>query len=234
MANGSWTDHGPLPIPQNADWNEIDPNLLIDPSGSLHLSYGSYWDDIYQVPFTDPLTVGDTSAPAHLAYNSTNDAVEGSFQFWWTLSGTTYYYLFFSSGACCNAADSLAPPGEEYKVMVCRSSSPSGPFVDSSGADCATANGGTPVLESHGANVYAPGGQGVWQTTDGDLVLYYHYGELFTSKACCCSYFPPSSYFGSLTSWIVDPTVGYDIGDFKFGWNYMAFNDDGWPYLTTQ
>ena len=29
----------------------------------------------------------------------------------------------------------------------------------------------------------------------------------------------------------VDPRIGYAEKDFQFGWNYMAFNDAGWPLL---
>jgi hypothetical protein len=44
--------------------------------------------------------------------------------------------------------------------MVCGATSASGPFFDRSGENCATQNGGTLVLGSHG-DVYAPGGEGV-------------------------------------------------------------------------
>ncbi|OCK96333.1 glycoside hydrolase family 43 protein [Cenococcum geophilum 1.58] len=60
--------------------------------------------------------------------------------------------------------------------MVCRSSSPTGPFSDQTGDNCLTGNGGTLVLGSHGSNVYAPGGQGVLYDLDmGRSVIYYHY-----------------------------------------------------------
>jgi arabinan endo-1,5-alpha-L-arabinosidase len=102
----------------------------------------------------------------HLEQNTTArpdnlpvDPNEGSYQFWWNVDGTDYYYLFFSSGTCCNEPPDLVPQGEEYHVMVCRSTEPTGGFVDQEGNDCLTDNGGTLVLASHD-DVYAPGGQG--------------------------------------------------------------------------
>lgn len=47
--------------------------------------------------------------------------------------------------------------GAEYKIMMCRSTSATGGFVDKSGVSC-TANGGTVLLASHGTT-YGPGGQ---------------------------------------------------------------------------
>ena len=192
MDSGSWTDHGSLGIPQSSDYNLIDPNLLIAPDGSYHLSFGSFWNDIYQIPMLDPSEISNDTAPYNIAYNATNTlhSVEGSFQFWWPTDGTDYYYLFFSSGACCNTPPDLPPPGEEYKIMVCRSTSPTGGFVDKDGIDCLTESGGTLVLGSHD-DVYAPGGQGVNYDYDLGLVIYYHYGMFFVSSS---SSPPPLAY----------------------------------------
>ena len=193
MDVGSWTDHGSIGIPANTDpnglnYNKIDPNLLLTDNGqSLLMSFGSYWKDIYQIPMSNPpLAIAGNAVPTQLEFNNTTrppnagpaGPQEGSYQFWWNVGGTDYYYLFFSSGACCNSADQLAPPGEEYKVMVCRSTEPSNGFVGPDGTSCLN-NGGALVLGSHD-NVYAPGGQGVfYDDTVGSPVLYYHYGKSF-------------------------------------------------------
>jgi hypothetical protein len=52
----------------------------------------------------------------------------------------------------------------------CRSKTPTGNFKDKEGKDCATQNGGTLVLGSHG-DVYAPGGQGVFWDPEQDVSL---------------------------------------------------------------
>lgn len=166
MEVGSWTDHGSIGVPNNSDYNKIDPNLFQhDPSSPFLLSFGSFWDDIYQIPMANPPLQVDGDV-LHLEQNTTArpdnlplGPSEGSYQFWWNVGGTDYYYLFFSSGSCCNVPPDLAPQGEEYKVMVCRSTQPSGGFTDKDGNDCLD-NGGTLVLGSHD-DVYAPGGQGM-------------------------------------------------------------------------
>lgn len=195
MSVGSWTYRGLMDIPKNSAYNRIDPNLLVTPGQELFLSFGSYWDDIFQVSLQNATTV--TSAlPVHLAKNTTNfpqpfpvgqDPTEGSFQFAWTPfnNGTTFYYLFTSSGACCNFDTKPAPvpAGDEYKIMVCRSDGPSGPFYDKNGTSCLD-NGGTLVLGSHG-DVYAPGGQGVLHDdSQNKNILYYHYRELAHILRC--------------------------------------------------
>ena len=207
MEPGSWTDHGSIGIPADARYNKIDPNLFqYGPDAPFYMAFGSYWDNIFQVGMeTPPLQIeGEIT---HLEQNFTarpNDLPvgpqEGAYQFWYEVDGQDSYYLFFSSGSCCNEADDLAPPGEEYKVMVCRSDNPTGGFVDRDGVDCLN-SGGTLVLASHG-DVYAPGGQGVMYDAGVDsVVMYYHY---------------------------VKPSVGYEYGDFFFGYNKLDFSS-GWP-----
>lgn len=185
MSAGSWKDHGNLSITESADYNLIDANLLIIPSNpnpTYYLSFGSFWKDIFQVPMSDPLTV--SGSPYEIEYNQTHgiplgdDPSEGSYQFIWPTAGKSYYYLFFSSGNCCTPGYKI-PPGNEYKIMVCRADAPTGPFVDQIGRDCKSQNGGTEALGSHG-NVYAPGGQGVIydESVDGgSVVLYYHFSK---------------------------------------------------------
>ncbi|KAL9077847.1 MAG: hypothetical protein Q9157_003224 [Trypethelium eluteriae] len=130
---GSWTDHGavissPGSTSPYTITNAIDPNLIVTPSGSAYLNWGSFWADIWQVPL--------------------------------------------QSG--------LATPGSAYKIIVGRSTSVTGPFLDQSGKDMAQ-GGGTTIMGSNG-NVYAPGGQGVVTAADGTDILYYHYCE----STCIC------------------------------------------------
>ncbi|KAK5572326.1 hypothetical protein LTR43_002058 [Exophiala xenobiotica] len=214
---GTWTDQGSLGLPKSSSYNLIDPNLFREsPSAPFFMSFGSAWHGIYQTQLSSP-PVSESDAMGNsidnIVYNSTQPVngsgpaiVEGSFQFWWPQGETKYYYLFFSSGACCNLPDSLAAPGDEYKVMVCRATSPSGPFSDQDGKSCLNGNGGTLVLGSHGDNVYAPGGQGVIVDEDtGRIALYYHY---------------------------VNPQIGYEFNDFQFGFNYFDLSS-GWPVVVT-
>lgn len=210
---GSWTDHGSIGIPLDQRYNRIDPNLLhgVDKDSPPLMAFGSFHDGIFQYPMEDPpLRIVEGSRYSHLEQNRTRGNMEGPYQFRWSPSTTnqsqsnTYHYLFFSSGACCNAPDKLEPPGEEYRINVCRSSSPSGDFKDREGRDCVNENGGTLVYASHG-DVYAPGGQGVlYDEGQESVVLYYHY---------------------------VRPSVGYEYEKFFFGWNKLEWDGEGWPVV---
>jgi len=210
---GSWTDHGSLGLPLSDSYNLIDPNLFQEtPSSPLYLSFGSGWKGIFQTTASTPPLTSSSSSSVNLAYNSTvppgqdyTSVTEGSYQFWWQNGSEKWYYLFYSSGACCNVPPNLAKEGDEYKMMVCRSASQSGPFVDKAGRNCLTENGGTLILASHG-DVYAPGGQGVlFDPTVGRPVIYYHY---------------------------VKPSLGYNADKFQFGFNYLDFSS-GWPVIVT-
>ncbi|KAF2647956.1 glycoside hydrolase family 43 protein [Lophiostoma macrostomum CBS 122681] len=210
---GNWTDHGSVGLPKSSDYNLIDANIFRESeSAPIIFNFGSAWGDIYQTTLDDDGGSWSGDDIEQKIFNSTyppdqdyRAISEGSFEFWWPLNGTNYYYLFFSSGACCQTADDLKAPGEEYKIMVCRSTSATGPFVDQAGKDCLTENGGTLVLGSHGEHVYAPGGQGVYHDPDSDRVaLYYHYA---------------------------DPTIGYAYEQFQFGFNYIDLSS-GWPVVT--
>lgn len=72
--------------------------------------------------------------------------------------------------------------------------------VDREGRSCLSDNGGSTLLASHG-NVYAPGGQGVFEDNSKGFILYYHYA---------------------------DPTIGLTTADYQFGWNVLSWAD-GWP-----
>lgn len=216
-AVGSWTDHGSVGVPRSDAYNRIDGNFFVECSSCTpYFQFGSAWDGIYQTTLKTPDALAwSETAPRRLAYNSSYPAkaqsypsiVEGSFMFWWTVQGTKYYYLFFSSGACCNAANALAAPGDEYKIMVCRATAVEGPFKDAAGRDCVSGNGGTLVLGSHG-KVYAPGGQGVLHDPGVDrVVLYYHYGE------CCAA----ETWKDELTLQQSIPVLGINLPTFSLG-----------------
>ncbi|MCJ1370831.1 hypothetical protein MMC20_002044 [Loxospora ochrophaea] len=151
---GTWTDLGATGVQSSlgSAYNAIDPNL-IQVGTSSYLTFGSFWDDIYQVKMSSNAETSSGSA-YNLEYNSTGThPSEGSYMF----AYDNYYYLFWSSGICCNYNTAKPATGSEYKIMVCRSSSPTGSFVDKNGNAC-TSGGGTVVLASHDY-VYGPGGQ---------------------------------------------------------------------------
>jgi arabinan endo-1,5-alpha-L-arabinosidase len=171
---GSWTDRGKV---IDTDWNDgvnynaIDPNLLVDASGRWWLTFGSYWDGIYQVeldPATGKVKAGAT--PANVARRpGSNTAIEGPSMF----RHGGWYYLFASFDSCCPALVNPSPP--TYHIMVGRSTSPNGPFLDRNGTDMRS-GGGTLVLGTHDW-VVGPGGQSVVHdpSDDHDLLVYHYY-----------------------------------------------------------
>lgn len=219
---GSWTDHGAIDIPRDSRWNLIDSNLFqYGPDEPVFFTFGSSWDAIFQTQLTPGsgfTEQPDGVSPSQIIFNGTipeggnvPSITEGAYLFWWPHEGVDYHYMFFSSGACCYRAfnggeGEFAAPGDEYKVMVCRSESATGPFVDKDGRDCLSEDGGSLVLGSHD-DIYAPGGQGVFHDANSDrVVMYYHYVDM------------------SL------PT-GYLYEEFRFGFNYLDFSS-GWPVVS--
>nr|POF01323.1 arabinan endo-1,5-alpha-l-arabinosidase a [Quercus suber] len=199
MDDGKWTDHGSTGISSTTGdrYNAIDPNLLVV-SGTPYLTFGSFWGDIYQTTLATNFVRTTGVAPYEIELNSTSpQPSEGAFVYPYG----SYYYLFFSSGSCCGYDTSRPSPGNEYKIMVCRSSKVNSGYVDKSGRSCLS-SGGTQVLGSHGT-VYGPGGQGVYDDPKLGPVLYYHY---------------------------VDTTVGYADADKRLGINTIDFSS-GWPVV---
>ncbi|KAA8566680.1 hypothetical protein MFRU_044g00170 [Monilinia fructicola] len=198
MEVGSWTDLGATGIASSTgkDYNAIDPNLIKVGNNYL-LNFGSFWNDIYQVKLASTPTKGGGAGAYNLAFNSSGThSLEGSYMFYY--SG--YYYLLFSSGICCGYDTSKPAQGAEYKIVMCRSIAATGGFVDKNGKACKD-SGGSTLLASHG-NVYGPGGQGVYLSSNGPI-LYYHYAN---------------------------PSVGLGDGSYLFGYNYLTFSN-GWPVV---
>ncbi|KAH8431434.1 arabinan endo-1,5-alpha-L-arabinosidase [Aspergillus melleus] len=196
MEVGSWTDHGTTGLSSTPEkpYNAIDANW-VKIADTSYMNWGSYWHNLYQAPMESPLKLG-SQEPTNIAYNATGTHnIEATFIF----QHGDYYYLTWSAGKAAGYETNLPAPGNEYRVVVCRSESGTGGFVDKNGKSCLE-SGGTTLLESHG-NVYGPGGQGIVNDKDLGLVLYYHYA---------------------------DKTIGLAKEKYQFGWNQLQWAD-GWP-----
>ncbi|ETM38013.1 hypothetical protein L914_15566 [Phytophthora nicotianae] len=191
---GTWEDAGSTGVTSDSKkpYNAIDPNLVaVD--GGYYLTFGSYWQGIYQTHMRDP-PVLSSSTPAQIGFTSNFEVLEGPFIF----HHSDFYYLFMSKGKCCGYDKSKPAAGKEYRILVCRSSKATGGFVDKEGVDCAK-DGGTVVLESHD-NVYGPGGQGVYDDPKHGPILYYHYVDTTVGYADG------------------DKRFGWNTMDFSSGW----------------
>ncbi|KAH7101579.1 secreted arabinase [Auriculariales sp. MPI-PUGE-AT-0066] len=165
-APGSWTNQGLVISSANGSaYNAIDPSLLVD-NGKWYLSWGSFWTGIYFTSAVNPSTGKLTSTTSsNIAARPGNTAIEGNSIF----KSGSYYYLFTSWDKCCSGTSST------YNIRVGRSTSVSGPYVDVNGV-ALTSGGGTLVLGSHGS-ITGPGGQDVYQDSDGPILVYHYYNS---------------------------------------------------------
>lgn len=165
-APGSWSDQGIVYTSNSsADYNAIDPALVVDSSGHWWLSLGSFWTGIKLIQI-DPTTgkqLASNTTRYSIAQRTPNTAIEASYIY----PHGGYYYLFASFDTCCNGASST------YHIIVGRATSVTGPYTDRGGLSL-TQGGGTILLSTHG-NIAGPGGQTVMHDTDGDLLVYHYY-----------------------------------------------------------
>jgi arabinan endo-1,5-alpha-L-arabinosidase len=167
--SGSWTDRGLVIDSSSAvDYNAIDPNLVVDAQGGRWLTFGSFWTGIKQVrldPATGRRSTSDSAVRAVAQRPAPPDAIEAPFVY----QHGGFYHLFVSFDLCCRGAQST------YRIMVGRSASVTGPYVDRGGT-ALTAGGGTQILAGHGS-VHGPGGQSVITDSDGAVLVYHYYAD---------------------------------------------------------
>ncbi len=122
-----WIDEGlVIELQRSYNYNCIDPNLAIDADGKAWLAFGSFWSGIKMVRIdieTGKPSIEDTTVYSLAQRPMPPDAIEAPF----IVRKGDYYYLFVSFDACCRGADST------YRVMVGRSESITGPYVDRDG-----------------------------------------------------------------------------------------------------
>jgi arabinan endo-1,5-alpha-L-arabinosidase len=168
-ASGSWTDRGLVIESSSAvDYNAIDPNLIIDAQNQWWLTFGSFWTGIKAIrldPATGKRSTSDTAVRPLSQRLTASGSVEAPFVF----RHNSMYYLFVSFDFCCQGAAST------YRVMVGRSASITGPYVDRAGV-AMTSGGGTEILAAHGS-IHGPGHQAVITDVDGDILVYHYYAD---------------------------------------------------------
>ena len=171
-----WTDHGCLVASRERrdPWNAIDPAFIVDDEGLPWLTWGSFWDGIQMVRLDSTMHIPAGAQPKTIARrvalrdtlraepNPTSkyagrNAIEAPFLF----RHGDFYYLFVSHDYCCKGMKS------NYKVVVGRSRTVAGPYLDPQGRDMAE-GGGLLVIEGdkkeyeaagHCAVYHLPGGQ---------------------------------------------------------------------------
>lgn len=147
-----WIDHGKIvqSVPGRDLWNAIDPNVAIDEEGTPWLTFGSFWTGIKLVKLQDDLMgIAQSSQEWYTIASRPRDfkteerkAGEGAIEAPFIFRKNGHYYLFVSFDSCCRGVDS------NYKIMVGRADSITGPYMDRDGRKMRH-GGGTLVLQGN-------------------------------------------------------------------------------------
>lgn len=174
--NYHWKDHGYVirSVPGRDLWNAIDPQLFVDQSGAAWLDFGSFWHGIKLVRMDSSLTKiakpqeWYTIASRARSWKTPDDkagkaAIEAPFIF----QKGKYYYLFVSYDYCCRGVNS------NYKIMVGRSTSVTGPYVDKNGVKMR--DGGATLVVKGNKKWPGVGHEAVYTFGDKDYIIFHGY-----------------------------------------------------------
>ena len=171
-----WVDHGIVvqSIPYRDLWNAIDPQLVFADDGTPWLAFGSFWAGLRMVKLAPELTkVADPQQWRSLATLERSVLVDdaepepASIEAPFIFAKNGWHYLFVSWDHCCRGAAS------DYKVVVGRSKSALGPYVDRAGK-LLTQGGGTPVVAGN-ARWPGIGHNSVYTFDDKDVFVAHAY-----------------------------------------------------------
>jgi arabinan endo-1,5-alpha-L-arabinosidase len=155
------------------DFNAIDPAMIVE-HDQPYLFWGSFWTGI-KAARLDPQT-GKLSPGAHITAVATRaagvdpPAIDAPY----VVEHNGLWYLFVSWDNCCDGERST------YKVIVGRSKSLLGPYLDHRGR-AMTAGGGTLVLASYG-KWRGPGHNSALCTASGDWLVNAGYHADFLRR----------------------------------------------------
>jgi len=169
-----WEDQGIVvqSVPGRDIWNAIDSNVIEDERGTGWMAFGSFWGGIKLVKLNEDWTrpaepqawstIAARERPAFVKDDSGGPAeIEAPFIF----RKNGWYYLFVSWGLCCQKEKST------YHVVVGRSRSVTGPYLDKDGKDMLL-GGGSLVVQ--GNEAWKALGHNSAYTFDGVDVMVLH------------------------------------------------------------
>ncbi|GAB3635923.1 hypothetical protein GCM10027422_15130 [Hymenobacter arcticus] len=169
--NYNWVDQGEVVSSAsgagNSAPNAIDPAMQRDATGNLWFSYGSFFGGI-RILQLDLATGKPLNGASTQQYAVANNGVEASYM----KQHGNYYYLFINRGNCCQGSNST------YYILVGRSTSPTGPFLDKTGANL-NSNGGTVLLNVSGRFV-GPGHTGIFEE-NGTSYFSHHFYDFYNN-----------------------------------------------------
>jgi len=173
-----WQDQGIVvrSVPNRDLWNAIDPAVIIAEDGTPWMSFGSFWGGLKLVKLDrDMTTLAEPQEWYSIAKRERSvliddrDAGPAALEAPFIFKKGSDYYLFLSWDKCCRGKDST------YKIMIGRSKSLTGPYLDKSGTDLA--KGGGTLLLAGDENYYALGHNSAY-TFDGKDYLVFHAYEV--------------------------------------------------------
>jgi arabinan endo-1,5-alpha-L-arabinosidase len=169
--NYQWIDEGE--IISSADdpagnYNTIDGTFVRDAGGNMWLSFGSYWSGIKLTPLNNTTLKPTTTPPTLYSIASRpSTSIEASY----ITYHNGYYYLFVNFDQCCDGVNST------YKIMVGRSSTITGPYLDKNGVSMLSGGG---TLFVTGTSRWKGPGHATITTVDGqDYFSFHTYDALY-------------------------------------------------------
>ncbi|AQQ08989.1 Intracellular endo-alpha-(1-_5)-L-arabinanase [Sedimentisphaera cyanobacteriorum] len=170
--NYAWVDEGEIlesPPSSPPAYNAIDGTFVKDENGDMWLTFGSFWEGIMLTRLNSS-TLKPAQTPAqihHIARRSSSSAIEAPY----ITYRNGYYYLFVNWGLCCRGVDST------YKIVVGRSDSIEGPYLDKNGDSLLYAAGGTLFVGDSGRWI-GPGHADITAAEGENYFTYHAYDAL--------------------------------------------------------
>nr|WP_242696036.1 family 43 glycosylhydrolase [Pedobacter sp. SYSU D00873] len=184
-ADFRWVDHGKViqSYPGVTNWNAIDPNIVTDKKNKPYLLFGSFWDGLQLVELSKDgkSIIGDSIRLKTIASRKKDpeaanppaiddnpvDAGGNSIEAPFVFKKGKYYYLFASIDYCCKG------PKSTYKMIVGRSRSVEGPYLDKEGIPMAK-GGGSTVLQGD-SKWYGVGHNSAYTFDKTDYLIFHGY-----------------------------------------------------------
>jgi len=164
LASTVWNDLGTIIQTSNdTDFNTIDPCPYYDEAANrLWISFGSWFGGIYVMELDPAQPTRIVTPPVRIA-GGNGFGIEASYVHY----RNGWFYLFANWDLCCKGGLST------YRIVVGRSRSITGPYLDKDGIDMQ--NGGGTVFMAGAGDEIGPGHFGFARNGDSDAFTYHAY-----------------------------------------------------------